>query len=113
MLFQFGTQVAGQPFVPGLYRMLAHWPAYLAHLSALLGPRFYDTATTACCHALARRIDEAVPAIFDELAAAPDVPMPPSDQFNEVIAALDHYRETSPQMVVFGTLIRDSLPTWL
>jgi hypothetical protein len=36
--------------------------------------------------------------------------MPPSDQFDDVLAALDRYRETSPQMVVFGTLIRDALP---
>jgi hypothetical protein len=110
VLFQFGTQVAGQPFVPGLYRMLAHWPAYLAHLSALLGPRFHDTATTACCHALARRIDSAVPAVFAALPGVVEVPMPPSEQFSEVMAALDRYRETSPQMVVFGTLIRDALP---
>jgi hypothetical protein len=110
VLFQFGTQVAGQPFVPGLYRMLAHWPAYLAHLSALLGPRFHDAATTACCHALARRIDDAVPAVFATLPEVTEAPMPPSEQFSEVIAALDRYRETSPQMVVFGTLIRDALP---
>jgi hypothetical protein len=37
--------------------------------------------------------------------------MPPSDQFSEVLAALDRYRETSPQMVVFGALVRNSLPT--
>jgi hypothetical protein len=32
--------------------------------------------------------------------------------FNEVLAGLDRYRDTRPQMVVFGTLIRDALPTW-
>ena len=111
VILHFSTPVAGQPFVPGLYRMLAHWPAYLAHLSAVLGPRFHDAATTACCHALARRIDEAAPAVFDTLPAAADVPMPPAEQFSEVLAALDRYRETSPQMVVFGALIRDALPT--
>jgi len=110
VLIQLGTRVAGQPFVPGLYRMLAHWPAYLAHLSALLGPRFQDPATTACCHALARRIDESVPGVFATLPQDPDVTMPPPDQFDDVLAALDRYRETSPQMVVFGTLIRDALP---
>jgi hypothetical protein len=31
--------------------------------------------------------------------------------FSKVLAALGRYRETSPQMVVFGTLIRDALPT--
>ena len=31
--------------------------------------------------------------------------------FREVLAALDRYRDTSPQMVVVGTLIRNALPT--
>ena len=110
VLLQFSAPVAGQPFVPGLYRMLAHWPAYLAHLAAVLGPRLHDTATTACCHALARRIDAAAPAVFHALPGAVDVPIPPSEQFSEVLTALDRYRETSPQMVVFGALIRDALP---
>lgn len=110
VLFLFGTQVAGQPFVPGLYRMLAHWPAYLAHVSVLLGARFQDAATTACCQTLVRRIDEAVSAVFAVLPGASEVSMPPSDQCSEVMAALDRYRETSPQMVVFGTLIRNALP---
>jgi len=35
--------------------------------------------------------------------------MPPSEQCSEVVA-LDRYRETNPQMMVFGTLIRDVLP---
>jgi hypothetical protein len=39
VLRTFSTEVAGAPFVPGLYRMLAHWPGYLAHLAAVLAPR--------------------------------------------------------------------------
>jgi hypothetical protein len=30
VLATLGTTVGGQPFVPGLYRMLASWPAFLA-----------------------------------------------------------------------------------
>lgn len=30
---------------------------------------------------------------------------------SEVLTALDRYRETSPQMVVLGTLLRNALPT--
>ena len=36
--------------------------------------------------------------------------MPPQSEFADVMAALDTYRRTSPEMVVFGTMIRDSLP---
>ena len=38
VLATLGTTVGGQPFVPGLYRMLASWPAYLAHAATLLAP---------------------------------------------------------------------------
>ncbi|MBF8285784.1 MAG: hypothetical protein HW378_4699, partial [Anaerolineales bacterium] len=31
-------------------------------------------------------------------------------EFAEVLAALDTYRKTSPEMVVFGRMIGDALP---
>ena len=37
-LMQLGNEVDGQPFVPGIYRMLAQWPGYLTHVSAVLRP---------------------------------------------------------------------------
>jgi hypothetical protein len=111
VLFQLGTEVAGQPFVPGLYRMLAHWPAYLAHVATVLGPRFDDPSTSACCQSLLQRLDEAVPGIFARLPTlSENPPMPPRTQCDEVLAGLERYRQTSPQMVVFGALIRNALP---
>jgi hypothetical protein len=111
VLFQLGTEVAGHPFVPGLYRMLAHWPAYLAHIATVLTPRFDDPDTNACCQALLRRLDEAVMDIFARLPALLETPpRPPQAQDNEILAGLERYRQTSPQMVVFGTLIRNALP---
>jgi hypothetical protein len=111
VLLELGTEVDGRPFVPGLYRMLAGWPAYLAHVATVLRPRFADPATTAGCRSVLERIDGGVPAVFARLPALPaDPPAPPREQHAAVLAALDRYRETSPQMVVFGTLIRDGLP---
>ena len=111
VLFQFGTEVDGQPFVPGLYRMLAHWPVYLAHLATVLVPRFDDAATTACCQALLQRIDNAIPALFATLPAQSDLPpAPPRSEYGTVLEVLQRYRQTSPEMVVLGTLIRDALP---
>ena len=111
VLLELGTEVAGQPFVPGLYRMLAHWPAYLAHLATVLRPRFTDAATAECCRAVLARIDAAVPEAFARLPAPPaSPPMPLASEHGDVIAALERYRETSPQMIVLGTLIRDALP---
>jgi hypothetical protein len=111
VLMQLATDVDGVPFVPGLYRMLAHWPGYTAHLATELAPRFEDAATKASCADVLARIDAAVPEVFARLPALPETPpVPPADQFDYVIAATDRYRETSPEMVVFGTLIRDALP---
>lgn len=112
VLFQFSTEVDGQPFVPGLYRMLAHWPAYLAHLATVLVPRLDDAETVACCQSLLQRIDAAIPALFACLPAPDNLPpAPPRDEYGGVLEALTHYRTTSPQLVVLGTLIRDALPT--
>jgi hypothetical protein len=36
--------------------------------------------------------------------------MPPAGEFADVLAALDTYRKTSPEMVVFGRMIGDALP---
>jgi len=33
----FETELAGEAFVPGLYRILAHWPGYLARVAVVLG----------------------------------------------------------------------------
>jgi hypothetical protein len=111
VLLGLGTEVDGRPFVPGLYRMLASWPAYLAHVATVLRPRFTDPATSAACRAVLDRIDGAVPALLARLPALPATPpAPPREQHGAVLAALERYRETSPQMVVFGALLRDALP---
>jgi hypothetical protein len=36
--------------------------------------------------------------------------VPPAAEFAEVTAALDTYRKTSPEMVVFGRMLGDALP---
>jgi hypothetical protein len=111
VLMELGTEVGGRPFVPGLYRMLAHWPAYLAHVATVLRPRFADPATAASCRAVLARIDAEVPAVFARLPAAPpSPPMPPREEHADVLAALERYRGTSPQMIVLGALLRDALP---
>lgn len=111
VLMQFAANVGTEPFVPGLYRMLGHWPGYLAHLATVLGPRFDDAKTKAGCAAALARIDAAVPEVFARLPALGDTPpMPPREEFGYVLEATDGYRVTSPEMIVFGTLIRDALP---
>lgn len=94
VLMSLGTEVGGQPFVPGLYRMLAQWPAFPAHVATVLRPHFGDAATRASGAKLLAAIDAEIPAVFASL--------PPP--------ALDAYRKTSPEMVVFSLMIRSALP---
>jgi hypothetical protein len=56
-------------------------------------------------------VDAEVPAVFTVLPPLPDAPpMPPARDVPAVLAALDTYRKTSPEMVVFGRMLGDALP---
>ena len=111
VLLSLGTQVGAEPFVPGLYRMLAGWPAFLAHLATALRPLMEDPATHAAYARVNAAIDARIPALFAELPALPaEPPAPPADDVAGVRAALDAYRRTSPEMVVVGRVIERALP---
>jgi hypothetical protein len=113
VLATLATTVGGQPFVPGLYRMLASWPAFLAHVATVLRPQLDDAGTRAACQRLLAAVDAAILAVFAVLPALPAAPpMPPAREFADVLAALDTYRKTSPEMVVFGRMLGDALPSY-
>ena len=60
---------------------------------------------------LSDAVDGEIPAVFAALPMPPATPpMPPAGEFADVLAALDTYRKTSPEMVVFGRMIGDALP---
>lgn len=111
VLLSLGTHVGAEPFVPGLYRMLAGWPAFLAHLATALRPLMEDPATHAAYTRVNAAIDARIAALFAELPALPTEPAaPPADEVPGVRAALDAYRRTSPEMVVVGRVIERALP---
>jgi hypothetical protein len=111
VLAMLGTAVAGQVFVPGLYRMLAAWPAFLAHVATVLRPHLDDAATRAAGQRLLAAVDAEIPRVFATLPPLPATPaMPSAAEFAPVLAALDTYRKTSPEMVVFGRMLGDALP---
>jgi hypothetical protein len=112
VLATLGTVVGQQPFVPGLYRMLASWPGFLAHVATVLSPHLHDAVTRSACQRLLDAVDAEIPAVFAVLPPPSSaIPMPPSEEFSEVLAALDSYRKTSPEMVVFGRMIGEALPS--
>ncbi|MDA1097804.1 MAG: hypothetical protein O2967_02375 [Proteobacteria bacterium] len=110
VLLRLGTAVDGQPFVPGLYLMLAHWPAYIAHLGGWLAPLGRAVETDTARKALLAGIDAAVAAQFPTLPPISEQGAPALDEIPAVLAALDMYRRTSPEMVIFGRLIAAALP---
>ena len=111
VLLSLGTMVGQQPFVPGLYRMLAAWPAFLAHVATVLWPHLHDAATRAACQRFLDAVDAEIPTVFAALPMPPATPpMRPAGEFADVLAALDTYRKTSPEMVVSGRMIGDALP---
>jgi hypothetical protein len=112
VLLSLSTPVDGKPFIPGLYRMLGQWPGFVAHVATVLRPHLDDAETRAACRRLLDAVDAEIPAVFAALPALPDEPpMPARTEFVAVLSALDAYRKTSPEMVVFSRLIRDALPT--
>ncbi len=105
------SEMGGKPFVPGLYRMLAHWPGLMAHLATALGPRLTSAPVTSAFDELRRRIDVAVPEV---LAGLPPVsssrPRPSGADLADFFNVGQTYRRTSPELVVVGKLLADALP---
>lgn len=111
VLATLGTTMDGEPFVPGLYRMLAAWPAFLAHVATVLRPQLTGPAARDAYRQVLAAIDAEIPAVFAALPPPPGAPpMPPASGFAGVLAALDTYRITSPEMVVAGRMLAEALP---
>ncbi len=106
VLMRFATEVDGAPFIPALYRQLARYPAFLAWLADVLVPRLTAPVTTSARAAFRAAARDAAPAIVAKLPAvagrAPD-----SETTRRILATIDRYAETSPEMTMFGRLILD------
>ena len=110
VLDQFSVMVDGHPFIPGLYRMLAHYPHFLAYLATTLAPRFDDARTIAACDEVKRRVDETMrELVASELPRVDRTQLPPAHEHAAVLDAIERYRETSPQMIIYGRLIAQCL----
>ena len=107
----FASEMGGKPFVPGLYRMLGHWPALVAHLATALRPRLASAPVTAAFDELRRRIDAAVPEV---LVGLPPVstsrPRPSNADRVRFLDIGQTYRKTSPELIVVGLLMGEALP---
>lgn len=110
VLMRFATEVDGVPFIPALYRQIAHWPEVLAWLADELEPRFHAMETNAARTSFQASAREAAAGIVSRLAAPGGLP-PDAATTERVLAAIVRYAETSPEMTMFGRLILDAFPT--
>ena len=111
VLMQLGSSLGGQVMVPGLYRYFALWPAYLAHAATELSPLLTDERVRKAGEAMARRINRAAPDLVAKLPPVPkDLPRPGPSETKAILAVLDMFKQTSPEMVIFATLLKRALP---
>jgi hypothetical protein len=107
VLMRFATEVDGTPFIPALYRQLARYPAFLVWLADALVPRLTAAETNAARAGFRAAALDAAPAIVALLPGVPSKPAPDADTARRVLATIDRYAETSPEMTMFGRLILD------
>jgi hypothetical protein len=110
VLMRFATEVGGTPFIPALYRQVAHWPPVLAWLADELGPRFAAPETVAARASFQAAARDAARDIVARLPLLPAGEPPDSSTAQRVLAAVERYAVTSPEMTMFGQLILDALP---
>jgi hypothetical protein len=110
ILMRFATEVDGKPFIPALYRQIAHWPSVLGWLADELAPRFAAPETATARTAFRAAARAAAPGIVGRLPGLPSGAPPDADATRRVLATIDRYAETSPEMTMFGQLILDALP---
>jgi hypothetical protein len=111
VLMRFATEVDGKPFIPALYRQLAHFPPVLAWLADELSPRFAAPETASRRAAFRTSAREAAPDIAGRLPGLPNGDPPDAETTRRILATIDRYAETSPEMTMFGQLMLDALPS--
>ena len=109
VLMRFATEVDGTPFIPALYRQLARYPAFLAWLADALVPRLTAPETNAARAGFRAAAMDAAPAIVARLRGVPPGAAPDGETTRRVLATIDRYAETSPEMTMFGRLILDAV----
>jgi hypothetical protein len=105
VLMRFATEVDGTPFIPALYRQIARYPAFLAWLADALVPRLSAPETNVARAAFRGAALSAAQIIVAKLPGLPITAKPDDETARRMLATIDRYAETSPEMTMFGRLI--------
>ncbi len=111
VLMRFATDVGGVPFIPALYRQLAHWPPVLTWLANELAPRLHTPETDTARASFQAAARAASVGIVTQLSPPPHTARPHATTTQLVLAAIDRYAQTSPEMTMFGRFVLDTLPS--
>ncbi len=109
-LTSFETVLAGEKFVPGIYLILARWPSFLEYVAEQLGPKLKDEKILRRCKTIADKIFDSSKEILEDIDISNQIPPVDSSQKKNILSAISTYRQTSPQMVGFGSLLLRALP---
>tara|TARA_B100000212_G_scaffold305513_1_gene253569 strand:- start:167 stop:859 length:693 start_codon:yes stop_codon:yes gene_type:complete len=109
-LTSFETVLAGEKFVPGIYLILARWPSFLEYVAEQLGPKLKDEKILRRCKIIADKIFDSSKEILEDIDISNQIPPVDSSQKKNILSAISTYRQTSPQMVGFGSLLLRALP---
>lgn len=101
----------GMAFLPGVYRHLANWPAYMAYAGSSLWPRLESGEVLRA----GKSIAQAAGAAADQLVAklpepAADLQPPTAEQTANLLTLLDNMTQKIPEMIVVCKLLGDALP---
>ncbi len=108
LLTDRGVPGARSSLWPGLYRHLAHWPAFLGYAGVIVPPRF--EAIDAAAAGLRRGIDAAAAELAAGLRPPAGLPAPAAADREGLQLAVAQFSQRIPEMVVIGTLLRRALP---
>ena len=109
VLMRCATEMNGRPFIPALYRQIAHWPRAMEWLADTVTPLFADPRTLAAGERFRVEARAAATDIVARLRALSGWTPPDAATTPQVLGAIERYAQTSPEMTLFGQLILDCL----
>ncbi len=107
----FGRDEGEQAFIPGNYRMFAHWPDLIVHLAEALPPLLESAEAVRVMEGMAAAMRIEAGRIVAELPPPPDGHAPPEGRVLDLVrGALAKYARTSPEMMLVHPAISAALP---
>jgi hypothetical protein len=103
----------GTGFLPGVYRHLANWPPYLAHIGAVLWPYLDSGEILRAGASIARAAEVAADELVVRLPATTSAhPSPTLEQAAAMNVILSNMTQKIPEMILICKLLGGALPSW-